>query len=61
MASALTRIIDCLSVWKCHTRLKSDCCKGGCVCDVVEGDTRLSREISTSNTPHVVSKKTSFI
>ena len=63
MPSAISKLIDCFTVWKCRARCKSDCCRdGGCVCDVVEGDTRLSRESSTSNnTPHGVSKKSSLV
>ena len=64
MPSALSRIIDCLAAWRCRARLKSDCCRnGGCVCDVVEGDTRLSRESSNDNSPKGLSanKKSTLI
>ena len=50
-------MIDCLMAWKCRARLRSDCCRnGGCICDIVEGDTRLSRESSNDITPHGVSR-----
>jgi hypothetical protein len=63
MPSSISRLIECLINWKCRTRLRSDCCRnGGCVCDVVEGDTKLSRESSNEITPHGVSKtQISFI
>lgn len=59
MPSAISRIIDCLAAWKCRARMRSDCCRnGGCSCDIVEGDTRLSRESSNEIiTPHGVSGK----
>lgn len=62
MPSAISRIIDCLAAWKCRARLKSDCCRnGGCVCDVVEGDTQLTPQHSNDNTPHGVSAKKSSL
>ena len=61
MPSVISRMIDCFMAWKCRAR--SDCCRdGGCVCDVVEGDTKLSRQSSLSNnTPHGVSDKKSSL
>jgi hypothetical protein len=64
MPGTISRIIDCLASWKCRARLKSDCCRNGvCVCDVVEGDTHLSRESSNDNSPNGDSakKKTSLV
>ncbi len=57
MPSIISRMIDCLTAWKCRARLRSDCCRqGSCLCDIVEGDTRLSRESSNDITPHGVSR-----
>ena len=61
MPSIISRIIDCFMAWKCRCSARSDCCRdGGCVCDVVEGDTKLSRQ-SSNNTQHGVSKKSSLV
>lgn len=56
MPSSISRLIECFTNWKCRARLKSDCCRNACQCDIVEGDTKLSRESSNDNTPHGVSK-----
>jgi hypothetical protein len=57
MPSSISRIIDCLLAWKCRARLRSDCCRNGCQCDVVEGDTQLTPQNSNEIiTPHGVSK-----
>ena len=58
MPSSISRLIDCLVNWKCRARLKSDCCRNACQCDIVEGDTKLSHQNSNEITPNGVSKKT---